>query len=94
MNTRSFLKALATIAVAPQILIPKAPDAYRWAKGLYVPNPAWESATYEISWGLYVPDPIQAWKLIKHFHGPVLVPAWLDTIDPVIKTFDGSPAEA
>jgi hypothetical protein len=30
MNTRKFLKSLATIAVAPSILIPVAKDAYRW----------------------------------------------------------------
>jgi len=50
MNTRSFLKALATIAVAPQILIPKTPDAYHWTGAMYTRvNPAWESAQYEIA---------------------------------------------
>lgn len=32
MNTRSFLKSLAIACVAPQILIPRAPDAYQWVQ--------------------------------------------------------------
>lgn len=52
MNTRNFLKSLALIAVAPQILIPRAPDAYRWKRGLgchlWEINQNWVDAPYEV----------------------------------------------
>lgn len=48
MNTRSFLKSLAAIAIAPQILIPRAPDACKWVR-VAVLNPAYSDAPYELA---------------------------------------------
>lgn len=57
MNTRSFFKSLATIAigsiVAPQVLIPKFADSFKWKRqaesGIYVLNPEWVNAPYEMA---------------------------------------------
>lgn len=53
MNTRSFLKSLLVAAVAPQVLAAVAKDRCRWTKtisGLYVINPAWVTAKYELTY--------------------------------------------
>lgn len=51
MNTRSFLKSLAIVCVAPQILIPRAPDAFRWSvlsPSYSMVNPDWTKAEYQV----------------------------------------------
>jgi hypothetical protein len=70
MNTRTFLKSLIVAAVAPQILIPRAPTPYKWVRttkialagGLMVPNPEWFKAAYELGISSSI-DPIR-FKLV------------------------------
>ena len=52
MNKRSFLKSLLTCAVAPSILLPTFKDAHKWKRTenfLFMPNPAWQDAPYEVA---------------------------------------------
>lgn len=55
MNRRSFFRTLGlgAAAAAAQIYLPKFPDSMRWkvtreASGIYVPNPEWVNAPYEV----------------------------------------------
>lgn len=48
MNTRTFLKSLVAVMVAPQILIPRAPDAYHWMSPRIVAPAEWELTPYRV----------------------------------------------
>lgn len=51
MNKRSFLKSLLTLAVAPQIILSTSADRFKWKKtgDLWIINPEWVNAPYEVS---------------------------------------------
>ena len=63
MNRRGFFKslglAIGVAAVAPAVLIPRASDAFKWkrASGIWVLNPEWVNAPYEIGYCWIDPDP-------------------------------------
>jgi hypothetical protein len=52
INLRSFLKSILVTSVAPQILVSVATDKARWVRAaseVWVPNPEYATAPYEIS---------------------------------------------
>lgn len=61
MNRRGFLKSLGLalgVAVAPQVLLSRAPDAFKWKRassGVWVLNPEWVNAPYEIGYWIVEP---------------------------------------
>jgi hypothetical protein len=61
MERRNFIKAMLLAAVAPSVLLPRLADHHRWKRtgNLWVRNPAWETAKYEVFYlqqpGIYDP---------------------------------------
>lgn len=52
VNKRSFIKSLLVACVAPTVLVPRLKDAFNWkpsAENLWVPNPNWNNAPFEIA---------------------------------------------
>lgn len=66
MNKRDFLKSILAIGIAPQVLLPKAPDAFRWhwkktqSEILWMPNPDYKKARFEIQWFIEKDQPLGA----------------------------------
>lgn len=53
MNRRSFLRGVIASCVAPALLLPKTASIPKWKRTtqqLWVPNPEWKTAEYEIAW--------------------------------------------
>ncbi len=53
MTTRSFIKSMLMVGIAPTILTSVAADKFKWkptSSGLVVLNPEWLDAPYEIIW--------------------------------------------
>lgn len=56
MNTRSFIKSLLLCAAAPQVILSSSLDKQKWKatvkhikkNGIYVPNPEYFKAEYEV----------------------------------------------
>lgn len=57
LNTRNFIKSLLVASVAPSILLSSAKDRTKWKatkQGLWIPNPAYANAPYEIAYCSHV----------------------------------------